>query len=215
MKGFLITGTDTDVGKTWFMLRLAELLKEHKFKFHFLKPVESGCEEPNNDIIPKDATKFSELERSPLKSICKFMFKAYASPPRAAKLENKNIELNEILDFINEKKIDDNKCFNLIEGCGGFFSPIANNKLTSDMAIKLNLPVILVVNNTLGCINHTLLTIKAIEDLSLSIKFIILNDLNKNIPLDNFNEISGFTTIPIFRLRYNGNADPNIINYLT
>ena len=59
MKGFLITGTDTDVGKTWFMLRLAELLKEHKFKFHFLKPVESGCEEPNNDIIPKDATKFS------------------------------------------------------------------------------------------------------------------------------------------------------------
>ena len=105
MKGFLITGTDTDVGKTWFMLRLAELLKEHKFKFHFLKPVESGCEEPNNDIIPKDATKFSKLEGTSLTSICKFMFKAYASPPRAAKLENKNIELNEILDFINEKKL--------------------------------------------------------------------------------------------------------------
>ena len=90
-----------------------------------------------------------------------------------------------------------------------------NNKLTSDMAIKLNLPVILVVNNTLGCINHTLLTIKAIKDLSLSIKFIILNDLNENIPLDNFKEISGFTSIPIFRLRYNGKADPNIIDYLT
>ena len=215
MKGFLITGTDTDVGKTWFMLRLAELLKEHKFKSHFLKPVESGCEEPNNDIIAKDATKFSKLEGTSLTSICKFMFKAYASPPRAAKLENKNIELNEILDFINEKKIEDNNCFNLIEGCGGFFSPIANNKLTSDMAIKLNLPVILVVNNTLGCINHTLLTIKAIENLSLSIKFIILNDLSKNIPLDNFNELSEFTSIPIFRLRYNGKADSNIIDYLT
>ena len=53
MKGFLITGTDTDVGKTWFMLKFAELLKEHKFKFHFLKPVESGCEEPTEEIIPK------------------------------------------------------------------------------------------------------------------------------------------------------------------
>ena len=83
------------------------------------------------------------------------------------------------------------------------------------MAIKLNLPVILVVNNTLGCINHTLLTIKAIENLSLSIKFIILNDLSKNIPLDNFNELSEFTSIPIFRLRYNGKADSNIIDYLT
>ena len=57
--------------------------------------------------------------------------------------------------------------------------------------------------------------IKAIENLSLSIKFIILNDLSKNIPLDNSNEISEFTSIPIFRLRYNGKADSNIIDYLT
>ena len=62
MKGFLVTGTDTDVGKTWFMLKFGELLKEHKLKFHFLKPVESGCEEPNGDIIPKDAMQFSKLE---------------------------------------------------------------------------------------------------------------------------------------------------------
>ena len=63
MKGFLITGTDTDVGKTWFMLRFGEFLIENKIEFHFLKPVESGCIEPNNKIIPKDATKFSILEK--------------------------------------------------------------------------------------------------------------------------------------------------------
>tara|TARA_B100001559_G_C16207121_1_gene487108 strand:+ start:34 stop:351 length:318 start_codon:yes stop_codon:yes gene_type:complete len=105
MKGFLITGTDTDVGKTWFMLKFGELLKEYKFKFHFLKPVESGCKDQDNNIIPNDAQQFSKLENTPLSNICKFMFKAYASPPRAAKLESKSIELDDILNFINEKKI--------------------------------------------------------------------------------------------------------------
>lgn len=214
MKGFLITGTDTDVGKTWFMLKFGELLKEHKLKFHFLKPVESGCGEPNGDIIPKDAMQFSKLEGVSLSKICKFMFKAYASPPRAANLENKDIEINDIIDFIEENKIDDDDCLNLVEGCGGFLSPIANKKLTSDLAVKVNLPVILVVNNTLGCINHSLLSIQAIESLGLNIKFIILNDLNEIVPLDNFNELSSYTSIPVFRLKYNEKADSNLINFL-
>ena len=214
MKGFLITGTDTDVGKTWFMLKFGELLKEHKLKFHFLKPVESGCGEPNGDIIPKDAMQFSKLEGVSLSKICKFMFKAYASPPRAAKLESKDIEINDIIDFIEENKIDDDDCLNLVEGCGGFLSPIANKKLTSDLAVRVNLPVILVVNNTLGCINHSLLSIQAIESLGLNIKFIILNDLNEIVPLDNFNELSSYTSIPVFRLKYNEKADSNLINFL-
>ena len=214
MKGFLITGTDTDVGKTWFMLKFGELLKEHKLKFHFLKPVESGCGEPNGDIIPKDAMQFSKLEGVSLSKICKFMFKAYASPPRAAKLESKDIEINDIIDFIEENKIDDDDCLNLVEGCGGFLSPIANKKLTSDLAVKVNLPVILVVNNTLGCINHSLLSIQAIESLGLNIKFIILNDLNEIVPLDNFDELSSYTSIPVYRLKYNEKADSNLINFL-
>tara|TARA_B100001057_G_scaffold500575_1_gene616411 strand:- start:1893 stop:2486 length:594 start_codon:yes stop_codon:yes gene_type:complete len=196
------------------MLKFGELLKEHKLKFHFLKPVESGCGEPNGDIIPKDAMQFSKLEGVSLSKICKFMFKAYASPPRAANLENKDIEINDIIDFIEENKIDDDDCLNLVEGCGGFLSPIANKKLTSDLAVKVNLPVILVVNNTLGCINHSLLSIQAIETLGLNIKFIILNDLNEIVPLDNFNELSSYTSIPVFRLKYNEKADSNLINFL-
>jgi len=214
MKGFLVTGTDTDVGKTWFMLKFGELLIKNKLKFHFLKPVESGCEEQNNNIIPKDATQFSILENAPLNKICKFMFKAYASPPRAAKMENKEIELDNIIDFINKNKCGDKDCINIVEGCGGFFSPIANNKLTSDLAVELNLPIILVVKNTLGCINHTLLSIQAIEKLGLKIKFIILNDINKKIILDNFNELSNFTNIPVFRLSYNEEINSKIINYI-
>ena len=215
MKGFLITGTDTDVGKTWFMFKFGELLIKNKTEFHFLKPVESGCVEPNGEIIPKDATKFSILENTPLDKICKYMFKAYASPPKAAEMENRSIELDDIISFIRDNKSKNTNCINLVEGCGGLFSPIAKNKLTSDLATELKLPIILVVKNTLGCINHTLLSIEAIKNLNLKIKFIILNDINEKTPLDNFDELSNFTDIPIFRLGYNEEIDSNLMEHIT
>ena len=215
MKGFLITGTDTDVGKTWFMLKFGELLIKHNIKFHFLKPVESGCEEPNNDIVPKDAMQFSKLEKAPLDKICKYMFKAYASPPKAAEMENRSIELDDIISFIRDNKSKNTNCINLVEGCGGLFSPIAKNKLTSDLATELGLPIVLVVKNSLGCINHTLLSIEAIKNLGLKLKFIILNDINEETPLDNFDELSNFTDIPIFRLGYNKEIDSNLMKHLT
>ena len=215
MKGFLVTGTDTDVGKTWFMLKFGELLIKNKTEFHFLKPVESGCVEPNDEIIPKDATKFSILENVPLEKICKYMFKAYASPPKAAEMEKRSIELEDIISFIRDNKSKDTNCINLVEGCGGFFSPIAKNKLTSDLATELKLPIILVVKNTLGCINHTLLSIEAIKNLDLKIKFIILNDIKEETPLDNYAELSNYTDIPIFRLGYNEEIDSTLIKYLT
>ena len=84
----------------------------------------------------------------------------------------------------------------------------------SDLAVELNLPVILVVNNKLGCINHTLLTLQAIKKLNLKIKFIVLNNLTENIPLDNYDELSDHTSIPIIKLSYNKKLDTSLINYI-
>ena len=221
MRGFFITGTDTDAGKTWFMLKFGEFLLKHRRKFHFLKPVESGCwnNHPSSldgkkMLFPQDAMLFSTLENVPLNKICKYMFKAYASPPRAAKMENKNIELEEILDFIETNKNPDENYYNLVEGCGGFYSPIANNKLTSDLAISLNLPVIIVVKNVLGCINHTLLSIHAVKKSGLNVKFIVLNNINEETVLDNYKELSQFTNIPIIRLGFNQGLDSTLLNYI-
>jgi len=221
MRGFFITGTDTDAGKTWFMLKFGEFLLKYGFKFHFLKPVESGCwDNPHSPLdkqqklFPKDAMLFSNLENVPLNKICKYMFKAYASPPRAAKMENKSIELEEILDFIETNKYQDEDYYNLVEGCGGFYSPIANNKLTSDLAIALNLPVIIVVKNVLGCINHTLLSIHAVKKSGLNVKFIVLNNINEETVLDNYKELSQFTNIPIIRLGFNQDLDSTLLNYI-
>ena len=221
MRGFFITGTDTDAGKTWFMLKFGEFLLKHGCKFHFLKPVESGCcDNPRSPLdkqqklFPKDAMLFSNLENVPLNKICKYMFKAYASPPRAAKMENKSIELEEILGFIETNKYQDEDYYNLVEGCGGFYSPIANSKLTSDLAIALNLPVIIVVKNVLGCINHTLLSIQAVKNSGLSVRFIVLNNINEETVLDNYKELSQFTNIPIIRLGFNQDLDSTLLNYI-
>jgi dethiobiotin synthetase len=59
-----------------------------------------------------------------------------------------------------------------------------------------------------------LLSIEAIKNLGLEVKFIILNDINEEIPLDNFDELSNFTDIPIFRLGYNKDLDSNLMKYL-
>jgi len=214
MKGFFITGTDTDVGKTWFMLKFGELLIENNIKFHYLKPVESGCEIINNQPTPNDALQFSKLENVSLDKICKYKFKAYASPPKAAQLENREIELKNIIKFIESNKLTNSKHYNLIEGCGGFFSPIAKGKLSSDLAVELNLPVILVVKNILGCINHTLMSLKSIENLNLKTQFIVLNDTKENTILDNYQELSSFTNIPIIKLGYNKKIKPVILKYL-
>tara|TARA_Y100000996_G_scaffold53103_1_gene36271 strand:+ start:3669 stop:4316 length:648 start_codon:yes stop_codon:yes gene_type:complete len=214
MRGFLVTGTDTDVGKTWFMLKFGALLERENQDFHFLKPVESGCIEPNGDIIPKDAVQFSKLENAPLTTICKYMFKAYASPPKAAEMEGKSINIDQILDFIDKNKENDKNFINIVEGCGGFFSPIAQNKLTADLAESLKLPIILVVKNTLGCINHTLLSIQAIKKLNLDLKVIVLNNMSENTPLDNYSEISNYTNIPVVKLKYNQELTKEILKYI-
>ena len=76
------------------------------------------------------------------------------------------------------------------------------------------MPVALVVKNTLGCINHSLLTITAMNSLGLNIKFIILNDISKKTPLDNYDELSNFTNIPIFRMSYNKELNKDILAHL-
>ena len=72
----------------------------------------------------------------------------------------------------------------------------------------------LVVKNALGCINHTLLTIQSIKERKLDLRLIILNNISKETPLDNFEELSQFTDIPIVKLGYNEKLNSEVLKYL-
>ncbi len=87
----------------------------------------------------------------------------------------------------------------LVEGAGGFYSPIADQALNSDLAIALNLPIILVTEDRLGAVNQLLLARHAILDKGLTISCIILNKHEKH-HLKNLESISNRVTeqvIPI------------------
>ena len=161
MKGVFITGTDTDVGKTWVGQKIIQQLIKEGVSVEPRKPVESGWPD---DITQSDAWKLSHAanKEEMLDTICPNRFFAAISPDRAAKIEGKLVTISQLsIQCTDNLNAEDD--FLYVEGAGGFYSPICSDGLNADLAKALNLPVILVVDDRLGCINHTLLSVEAIE----------------------------------------------------
>jgi len=177
MRGVFITGTDTGVGKTWFAEKLIHTLSANinNINIQPRKPVESGCINNDDILLPADAIKLQTAckEEIDLDVICNFKFAEPLAPPEAAKLHNVNLTIQSLYDACKAGICDDD--FLIVEGAGGFFSPIANDGLNADLAKKLKLPVILIADDRLGAINQVLLSCKAIEQYNLKVAGIVLN----------------------------------------
>jgi dethiobiotin synthetase len=117
-----------------------------------------------------------------LSDIIPYIFKFPASPHLAARKEKKRIDLHKIeksYHALCEK-------FELVlaEGAGGLMVPITTRVLFIDLAQKLQLPIILVVHNKLGCVNHALLSIEAIRQRNIKLLGLIFNNAeNQNIEI--------------------------------
>ena len=157
MKAVFIAGTDTGVGKTKITGLLRRFLSDRGYQAVTQKWIETGTSK-----LPKDIT------RQP------YTFKFPASPHLAARLEKKTIKKDRIKkSFLFLKDRFD---FVIVEGIGGALVPFNQKGLVIDIAKELRLPVLLVVANKLGCINHTLLTIEAIKRRKMRIVGIIFNN---------------------------------------
>ncbi len=180
-QGIFITGTDTDVGKTWVGSQLAAHLFQHGFDLTVKKPVESGCPSREGQLIPADATQYFHAlkQTQSLESICPYRFKAPLAPVQAARLEHIRINAQQLLVVCTAKEEE----YLLVEGAGGFYSPMTEDGLNADLAAALKLPVLLVAEDKLGCLNHILLTQRAVEAAGLSLSAIVLNQIDK--PEDN------------------------------
>ena len=176
-KGIFMTGTDTDVGKTWLGCQIIKELQQLGYNIAVRKPVESGW---NEDITQTDAWKLASAanKQQQLDVICPNRFKAPVSPSRAAQLEGRTISLAQLkqqcLDTLDSEQIL------YVEGAGGFYSPLCEDGLNADLCEALDLPVILVTEDKLGCINHVLLTVEAIKQRGLILICIILNQRQVN-----------------------------------
>jgi dethiobiotin synthetase len=136
-----ITGTDTGVGKTTVARYLCNL-----WKADYFKPIQTGLEK-DSDQMPEQTFIHPEA----------YHFKAPLSPHAAAEKEGKEIDLQKIQIPQSDRLI--------VEGAGGVLVPLNKTHLMIDLIKHLGLPVIIVSRNQLGTINHTLLTLQALQDL--------------------------------------------------
>lgn len=165
-----ITGTDTNAGKTFATALLTRALRARDFKTIALKPLCSG-ERSDVEILQAASDHILSLdETNPV------WLREPAAPLVAARLENRTLSLDPLVDWF--RALTHKHPSLLVEGAGGWLVPITPRETIADFAARLGLPVVVVVANRLGCINHALLTIESIRAKGLQCPGIILNTLS-------------------------------------
>lgn len=169
-----VTGTDTEVGKTYFTVLLVRALRAAGVDAVGFKPVACG------DWGDVDALVAASEGIEDRAALCPLHFDTPASPLTAAFAEERTINPAEILAAWRE--LSDRHETVIVEGIGGWRVPITPNYSVSDLARELQIPVLVVVLNRLGALNHTLLTVEGIEKCGLRCAGLVLN--NAGVPDD-------------------------------
>lgn len=186
-KKFLIVGTDTNIGKTTTAVALMAHFKQKGASVLGLKPLATGCVLKNNQLYNQDALLLQKASNlHPLyEDVNPFKY----VPPVSPHLVNHDITASIIADFCDHSIAIYSPDYCLIEGAGGWFCPLNNQETFADLALILNIPIILVVGIKLGCLNHAMLTYQAIlnSNRKLNLHGWIANCLEKDTPYLNEN----------------------------
>lgn len=180
MPGFFITGTDTEIGKTFVSSLLIKLLVEEKLNVIGMKPIASGAKIIDGVLKNDDALSLIRASNVEVEyeTVNPFVFEPAISPHLAAEDVGVEINLNKIKEnFEQLQKLSD---VVVVEGVGGWYAPLSSTATVADLAEALQLPIILVVGLRLGCLNHALLTAQAIRQTGLPIAGWVANHVTKD-----------------------------------
>lgn len=193
-KYIFITGTNTDVGKTYIGTKLIKILHK-KHEFLAFKPIETGCKKIKKMLIPADSTIYHDVLKNyqTLEELNPYRFIPPVSPCLAIRDANKKIYMKDYLKKLKSLRYDSPV---LIEGAGGAFSPLALDGLNIDFMKLVKSINILVIKDELGCIGSAISNILAFDKYKVRLDLLVLNTKNKN-KMDNINEIKKYTNIPI------------------
>ncbi len=171
-KKLFITATNTNIGKTYAACSILEHLGSQGIRIGAIKPIETGV---NN--IPQDAQKLLKICKKYNKNfqeLTPFDITAYTFPLPAAPYSadsNKSIQITKIIAKIEEiAKLCD---YLIIEGAGGLFVPILKEYFMIDLIKELQTKTLLITPSHLGCINETLLSLKALESYNIPYKWCV------------------------------------------
>lgn len=179
-RGLFITGTGTDVGKTYVSGLILKALRDSGRSAAYYKAAMSGNDRrPDGSLIPGDARYVQQVSgiSQPLEEMCPYVYEAPLSPHLAARLEGRPVELEKVLAGFRDLrgKYDDV----VMEGSGGILCPIRvdeREKLYLPQVVKAcGLGCLLVADAGLGTINHTALTAFYLKEQGIPLKGIIFN----------------------------------------
>ncbi len=213
-KNIFITGTGTDIGKTYISALIMKKLLQNNMNACYFKPVLSGAEIRNNKIYAGDIEYVKEIStlNEDSKNLTSFIYKYPVSPHFAAKLENKPFYMEKV---VNDYKNLSNKYeYIVIEGAGGIFCPFTDDDkpiYTKEIIKSLNASCILVASTTLGTINNIMLTLYYMQNININIKGIIFNNYNdSDIEKENILFIKKHTNIKILSVIKQNDTDIEI-----
>jgi dethiobiotin synthetase len=176
-----ITGTDTEIGKTLISAAILHKLVQRGQRACGMKPIAAGAEERDGELHNEDAAMLRAAGNVnlPQHITTPFMLREPCAPHIAAELEGVCIEPVPIMTAYAE--ILGASDATVVEGVGGFCVPFSDDFDSADLAVQLNLPVILVVGLRLGCINHALLTAEAIISRGLVLAGWVANQVDPDM----------------------------------
>ena len=162
-----VTGTDTGVGKTHTVVQLLRLLRASGKTCAGFKPICCGDRHDAGLLLGAGSKGFTIDEINPL------WLKTPLAPFAAALAEKVKIDIEQLIAAFEalQKRVD----HVLVEGVGGWMVPIRADYFVSDLAAALKLPVLIVAQNRLGCLNHTALTVRSVADYGLRCIGVALN----------------------------------------
>lgn len=175
---FFVTGTDTGIGKTTVTCAIAAALHRRGRRVGVAKPFETGCD-PDGDgtLIPADARmlKFFAKCGEPLETICPIRCREPLAPAIALQREHVDIDLDRLKSTV--LGIADRHDVTFVEGAGGLLVPVTRDVTFADVAREWNLPLLIVVGNRLGALNHAQLTVRVARQAGLEIVGYVVNTL--------------------------------------
>ncbi len=184
--GYFITGTDTGVGKTFVSSALLRHLAKQHPRVVGMKPVAAGTTNQaiadNEDSI---ALRQASTVQVPPELDNPYCLTQPISPHLAAQAQNQTIDIALICQRYQALK-QRADCV-VVEGAGGFLVPLSPTHTGADLALALNLPVVLVVGMRLGCLNHALLTAQAIHACGLHLAGWVANHIDPHMSAQNDN----------------------------
>lgn len=182
---YFVTGTDTEIGKTTTTAQLVKSLAEQGKSVYAIKPVTAGLEtDDNGQTYSDDARRINQFAsvKPPLSAIAPIQLATPCSPHIAAQIDDVTLTNTQLVDTIHKSIAAYPADVILVEGAGGWFTPINEQETLADVAAALKYPVIMVVGIKLGSLNHAMLTLQAIWQAGLKVALVIFNELQTDTP---------------------------------